>query len=193
MYDDARATSEAVRVTFCTQFQRLHLQAHVITGCPHLASECALEALDVVNGSFVASPELVCEASNLATIKAGLRRRVSSEIKRHAFDESGSRSKPARIYPALRAAGVSEISTETVLSSLLRLNAFYRALLLLRLYDGYRVHEVALLLLAALYGIGAEDQVKYISVMPEPMQSIGRDHDAQRHPATAAIPARGYS
>jgi len=87
-----------------------------------------------VNGSFVTSPEFAYEASKLATIKAGLRR-VSSEIKQQAFDESASGSKTARIYPVLRAAAVSEISRETVLSSLLRLNAFYRALLLLRLYE----------------------------------------------------------
>jgi hypothetical protein len=197
-------------VAFCTEFQRLHLQAHIITGCPHLASECVLEGLDVVSGSFVASPEFAYEASKLATIKAALRR-VSSEIKQHAFNESASWNKTARIYPALRAAGVSENSRETVLSSLLRLNAFYRALLLLRLYEGYRVHEVALLLhlpsitvregminallslLAALHGIGAEDQVKDISLMPRPLQSIGRDHDSQRHPATAARRAGGYS
>jgi hypothetical protein len=210
MYDEARAISEAVRVTFCTQFQRLHLQADVITGCPHLASECVLEALDMVNGSFVASPEFAYEASKLATIKAGLRR-VSSEIKQQAFDESARGGKTARIYPVLRAAAVSEISRETVLSSLFRLNAFYRALLLLRLYEGYRVHEVALLLhlrsiavrggminallslLAALHGIGAEDQVKDISLTPRALQSIGRDHDAQRHPATAAIRTGGHS
>jgi DNA-directed RNA polymerase specialized sigma24 family protein len=210
MHSEARATSEAVRMAFCTQFKRLHLQAHVITGCPHLASECILEALDVVNGSFVASPEFAYEASKLATIKAALRR-VSSEIKQHAFDESASGSEMARIYPALRAAGASDFSTDTVLSSLLRLNAFYRALLLLRLYEGYRVHEVAVLLhlpsitvrggmmnallslLAALHGIGAEDQVKDISLTPRPLQSIRRDHDAQRCPATAARRAGGYS
>jgi hypothetical protein len=210
MRSEARATSEAVRVAFCTQLQRLHLQAHVITGCPNLASECVLEALDVVNGSFVASPEFAYEASKLATIKAGLRR-VSSEINQQAFDESASGSKTARIYPVLCATGVSEISRETVLSSLFRLNTFYRALLLLRLYEGYRVHKVALLLhlpsitvrggminallslLAVLHGIGAEIQVKDISLTPRPLQSIGRDHDAQRHPATAAIRAGGYS
>jgi DNA-directed RNA polymerase specialized sigma24 family protein len=146
MHKDSNATREAVRVTFCTQFRRLHLQALVITGCPYQASECVLEAFDEMDGSYVASPEFAYEASELATIKSGLRK-VAFEIKLHALDETGKSNKEATNASASSTASeVAIVTMEKLFTSLLQLNAFYRALLLLHLYEGYRAHEVALLL-----------------------------------------------
>lgn len=141
MHSESTATQEALRVVFCTQFQRLHLQAYVLTGCPKLAVDCVLEAFDMVSDSFVASPEFAYEASRLATIKSGLRR-VLPEIKQHALNESMNADRLLPIYSG----NETTISRETFRASLHRLDVFHRAVLLLRLYEGYRAHEVSLLL-----------------------------------------------
>ena len=95
----------------------------------------------MVSDSFVASPEFAYEASRLATIKSGLRR-VLPEIKQHALNESMNADRLLPIYSG----NETTISRETFLASLHRLDVFHRAVLLLRLYEGYRAHEVSLLL-----------------------------------------------
>jgi hypothetical protein len=146
MHNGRGGTHEAVTAAFSTQFRRLHLQALVITGCPHLACECVLEAFDAVNDSYLASPEFAYEASKLATIKSGLRK-VTSEIKQHAPGESGRGDKRANdISTSSVTSGAAVVTRDNFVAALLQLNVFHRALLLLRLLEGYRAHEVALLL-----------------------------------------------
>jgi hypothetical protein len=205
MHSESTATQEALRVVFCTQFQRLHLQAYVLTGCPKLAVDCVLEAFDMVSDSFVASPEFAYEASRLATIKSGLRR-VLPEIKQHALNESMNADRLLPIYSG----NETTISRETFRASLHRLDVFHRAVLLLRLYEGYRAHEVSLLLrLPPEHDSARVDRCTSCpGVLPhwnrrrrspcegyfaaQPMRNMGRHQNSQTHPAAAAVCARSH-
>jgi hypothetical protein len=206
MHSEYTATQEGLRSVFGTQFQRLHLQAYVLTGCPKLAADCVLEAFETVSDSFVASPEFAYEASRLATIKSGLRR-VLPAIKQHALNESTN----ADGLLSINSGNKITISQETFLASLHRLDVFHRAVLLLCLYEGYRAHEVSLLLrlprntiqqgmihalltlVSSLTGTDEDDlHVKDILPAAQPMQNMGRDHNSQTYPATAATCARSH-
>jgi hypothetical protein len=206
MHSEYSATQEGLRVVFCTQFQRLHLQAYVLTGCPKLAVDCVLEAFDTVSDSFVASPEFAYEASKLATVRSGLRR-VLPAIKQHALNESMNTDR----LLSINSGNETAISRETFLASLHRLDVFHRAVLLLCLYEGYRTHEVSLLLrlprntiqqgmihalltlVSSLTRTDADDlHEKDILPTAQPMQNMGRDHNSQTYPATAATCARSH-
>jgi hypothetical protein len=206
MKSEYTATQEALRAVFSTQLQRLLLQAYTFTECPRLSVDCVLEAFDMVSDSFVASPEFAYEASRLATIKSGLRR-VLPAIKQHALNESIITDRLLPIYSG----NETTITPETFLASLLRLNVFHRAVLLLRLYEGYRAHEVSLLLrlprntiqqgmihallalVSSLTGTDADDlHVKNILPATQPVQNMGRDHNSQTCPAPAATCARSH-
>jgi len=94
-------------------------------------------------GNAVCPCEQGCayEASKLATIKSGLRRALP-EISQHVLNESMNADRRLPIYSG----NETTISRETFLASLNRLDVFHRTVLLLRLYGGYRAHEVSLLL-----------------------------------------------
>jgi hypothetical protein len=205
MHSEYTAARKALRAVFCTQFQRLHLQAHVLTGCPNLAVECVLEAFDIVNDSFVASPEFAYEASKLATIKSGLRR-VLPEIRQRALNESLHDDRLLPIYP-----GETTISREAFLASLHQLDVFHRAVLLLRLYEGYRAHEVSLLLrlpgntiqqgtiralLSLVSSLTGTDpnilQMNAVLSTAQPMRDMEPAHKSQPHPAADATCARSH-
>jgi hypothetical protein len=146
------------------------------------------------------------EASKLATIKSGLRR-VLPEISQHALNESMNADRLLPIYSG----NETTISRETFLASLNRLDVFHRAVLLLRLYGGYRAQEVSLLLrllrntiqqgmihallalVSSLTGSDADDlDVKDILPAAQPTQNMGRNHNSQTHPAAAATCARSH-
>lgn len=145
MMHQHHSNHDVVCETFCSHLQHLHLEAHVLTGCPELAADCVLEAFAAMQGSSLARPAFAYEAAKLATIKSSLRK-IAPEVLRHSAGDSkrevggsGLKIISADLWPAT-------IFREKCLVSLLQLNAFHRALLVLRLYEHYRIYEVALLL-----------------------------------------------
>jgi DNA-directed RNA polymerase specialized sigma24 family protein len=145
MMDQRHWKHDVVCETFCSHLQHLHLEAHVLTGCPNIAADCVIEAFSAVLDSYLASPTFAYQAAKLATIKIGLSkiapdvlRLASSEAKRAPDDNPGKN--------AFSAVPLDTIIRERLLISLLQLNPLHRALLVLRLYERYRIHDVALLL-----------------------------------------------
>lgn len=136
---------DALCRVFDSQLQELHLQAYIVTGSPHAASECVAEAFETLQNAFLASPEFAYEAAKLATIKCALRR-VASDIRHHAFHDAADNDRRHNHYHSLEPSGLEEACRERFLTSILQLNAFHRAVLLLRMYEHYRVYFVALLL-----------------------------------------------
>jgi hypothetical protein len=131
----------AMSTVFCTELERLHLMAYILTGSLEAAGECVVSASRDVEGSFLASPAFAYDTAKLATIKLALRS-VADEIREHALRDSPNHH--PRIGP-----GDCDLSTNSgkrFLAAILQLNAFYRAVLLLRIYEGYRNHVAALLL-----------------------------------------------
>ena len=124
----------------------------------------------------------------------------------HALNESMN---PDGLLP-INSGNETTISRETFLASLHRLDVFHRAVLLLRFYDGYRAHEVSLLLrlprktiqqglidvllalMSSLTGTDVDDlHVK--DILPaQPMRNMRRNQNSQTHPAAAAMCARSH-
>jgi hypothetical protein len=110
-----------------------------------MAADCVLEAFSDVQDSYLASPTFAYQAAKLATIKIGLskialdvRRLASTETKREPRDNPGKNT--------FSAIPLDTLVRERLFVSLLQLNSLHRALLVLRLYERYRIYDVALLL-----------------------------------------------
>jgi hypothetical protein len=129
---------------FCNELDKLHLLACILTGSSSSADECILDAFESVHNSFLASPDFAYDTAKLATIKLSLRR-VANEIKDHAFDDS-ARHNPGQNGVEVRALKLESGGCEQFLAAILKLNAFHRAVLLLRVYERYRAHVAAVLL-----------------------------------------------
>lgn len=127
---------------FCAEAERLHLLAWILTGSAQAASECVIDAFREARNSFLASPEFAYDRAKLATIKVALRR-VADEIKEHATRDLALTSNH---NDGLGAFDLDRISGKHFLAAILDLNAFYRAVLLLRIYENYRNHVAGLLL-----------------------------------------------
>jgi len=136
---------DALCRVFHSQLQELHLQAYVVTGSPHVASECVIEAFEASQNAFLASSEFAYEAAKLATIKCALRR-VAADIRHHAFHDAADNNWGLTRDRSLHSSDLETACQERFLTSILQLNAFHRAVLLLRFYEHYRAYIVALLL-----------------------------------------------
>jgi hypothetical protein len=152
MMQQRHSNHDVVCEVFCCQLEHLHLEAHVLTGCPELGAHCVLEAFAAMRNSYLASPAFAYEAAKLATIKSSLRK-IAPEVLRHCASDSKREVGGVAQRTICVDAWSDTIVRERLLVSLLRLNAFYRALLVLRLYERYRICDVALLLRLPAAGI----------------------------------------
>lgn len=134
---------EAIGKVFSSELQKLYLLAHILTGSPDAASECIVEAFERLKESFLASPDFAYEAAKVATIRASLRR-VAPEIRHLAFQETTAQGRARDLSLPHRDLEIT--CRENLLRSILQLNAFHRAVVLLRLYERYRIYAVSLLL-----------------------------------------------
>jgi DNA-directed RNA polymerase specialized sigma24 family protein len=145
MMQQRHSKHDVVCEVFCSHLQQLHLEAYALTGCPELAADCVLEAFAAMRSCYLASPDFAYKAAKLATIKSSLRK-IAPEVLRHCGSDSKRKVGGAGQKTISLNAWSDTIVRERFLISLLRLNAFYRALLVLRLYERYRIYDVALLL-----------------------------------------------
>lgn len=134
---DCHALSEV----FCSQLGRLHLLASILTGSSEAASECIVEAFESLHDSFLVSREFAYETARLATIKHGLRK-VMKEIRHYALSDTTDHITVCTIR--MRVPNLGTTCADCFLVSIQQLNAFDRAVLLLRVYEQYRPHVVAL-------------------------------------------------
>lgn len=145
MQRDHPANDDVLCGVFHDHFDRLHLPALMITGSQEIAGECILEAFDRMHGSFLPSPDFALKAAKRSTIKSALRR-VGAEIQRCATQGADEENLREESQSTLRAHKNVEVSRTKFLVSFCRLNAFYRAVLVLRTYEQYPLYEAGLLL-----------------------------------------------
>jgi hypothetical protein len=98
-----------------------------------------------MHGSFLPSPDFALKAAKRSTIKSALRS-VSVEIQRCAMQSAREENLKAKNQSTLRVHKNVEVSRTKFLMSFCRLNAFYRAVLVLRTYEHYPFYETGLLL-----------------------------------------------
>jgi DNA-directed RNA polymerase specialized sigma24 family protein len=145
MQRDRPSNGDVLCGAFHDHFDRLHLPAFLITGSQEIAGECVLEAFDRMRGPFLPSPAFALRAAKRSTIKSALRR-VSAEIQRDATQCAGEENLREKNQSTLCVHKDVEVSRTRFLMSFCRLNAFYRAVLILRTYEHYPFYEAGLLL-----------------------------------------------
>ena len=145
MHRDYAPNGDVLCDVFHDHFGRLHLPAFLITGSQEIAGECVLEAFDRMRGSFLPSPDFALKAAKRSTIKSALSR-VGAEIQHYATQRADEKNFGQKSQRALCVHKNVEVSRTKFLMSFCRLNAFYRAVLVLRTYEHYPFYEAGLLL-----------------------------------------------
>jgi DNA-directed RNA polymerase specialized sigma24 family protein len=137
---------EEMQRVFLRQMNRLLLPAYLLTGSHELASECFLEAWKDCMDAPSSSERDAFQAAKDAVVNAAIRR-IAEDIahRTRKYAPNGFAGREANAEARRRHAGPG-IDSATFRCAVLTLNAFERAVLVLRLYERYSPADVARLL-----------------------------------------------
>lgn len=136
---------EEMRHSFLDQMDRLLLPAYLLTGSHEQAAECFLEAWNVCSEQSPQKAGYALRVAKRTVIKAAIGR-IATDVLANATKAAVSACVvAANAYPELRS-DMKPLSSEAFCQAVLSLNAFHRAVLVLRLYERYSTVDVALLL-----------------------------------------------
>ena len=141
----ARSTNldhQEMHDAFLSHMDRLLLPAYLLTGSHEQASDCFLDALNSCSDQSPPRSGYAVRVAQRAIIKAAIGR-IAPKLKEIATNTAGS---SFAVAANERHALQPELSGETFLQAILALNVFHRAVLVLRLYEGYSAADASLLL-----------------------------------------------
>jgi DNA-directed RNA polymerase specialized sigma24 family protein len=129
---------------FITRMERLLLPAYFLTGSHELAAESFLEAWENCDNTAPVAAAWQFRVAKRAVIKAALRRisaDVANSLPKGVSEDRAASGEEGRYFRDRK-----DLNSSTFRRAFLRLNPFQRAVLLLRIYEGFSSADAALLL-----------------------------------------------